>query len=163
MIGQKFGRLTVLGEGEAIRYPSGSTKRRMLCRCACGIERLVIASDLRRGHSRSCGCMRSETYILARNTRTIVDGFLGWTTEFLNFIPVGDTYALVDESDFPELSRINWQLKKGGDLYYARCAIKSGGKWATIGMHQLILPLPKGFEVDHGNRNGLDNRKVDMI
>jgi hypothetical protein len=49
--GDTFGRLTVLkdyaNDGAAIP-----------CRCECGAERLVPVQSLRRGDSRSCGCLR---------------------------------------------------------------------------------------------------------
>jgi hypothetical protein len=31
-----------------------------MCRCTCGTERAVIAAQIRRGRSRSCGCVRRE-------------------------------------------------------------------------------------------------------
>lgn len=32
-----------------------------MCRCACGVKRVVCLNNLVSGHSRSCGCLRSET------------------------------------------------------------------------------------------------------
>lgn len=50
--GETFGRWTVL---------SGlPDRRRRQCRCACGNERAVLASNLVRGLSRSCGCLLRE-------------------------------------------------------------------------------------------------------
>ena len=49
--GEVFGRWTVLS--------TPATKRRyVLCRCACGTEREVWASNLRSGISENCGCIR---------------------------------------------------------------------------------------------------------
>lgn len=57
LTGQTFGRLTVL---EAVAHgPSGH--RRYLVQCACGSSpRVVLASMLVRGHTRSCGCLVQE-------------------------------------------------------------------------------------------------------
>jgi hypothetical protein len=63
VVGETFGRLTILGEA-----PHRGDKRRARCRCACGSERVVALSDLRAGHIRSCGCARSDL-LRARNTR----------------------------------------------------------------------------------------------
>ena len=51
--GQIFGRLTVIQE-------AGKTSSRAvkwLCRCECGTETIVAGTDLRKGHTQSCGCL----------------------------------------------------------------------------------------------------------
>lgn len=176
MIGQKFGRLIVLSEGDVHTSPNGTRFRRVICRCECGKEKLIRTNNLRNGTTRSCGCLQRETIkalgierghvrrSLARNMRIIVDGFLGWTTEFLNFIPVSDTYTLVDEEDFAKLSRMNWHLisTPKSDRYYAYAKAETGERGGKYLMHRLIVSPPKGFDVDHRNRNGLDNRRENL-
>ena len=56
--GQKYGRLTVISRAE------GKDKRRVywLCRCECGKEVVVQSSQLRTGHTRSCGCLLDGSY-----------------------------------------------------------------------------------------------------
>jgi hypothetical protein len=49
--GDRFGRLTVL------RYTSYS---RYLCRCDCGQEVEVTVGSLRKGNTRSCGCLKRD-------------------------------------------------------------------------------------------------------
>ena len=60
--GEQFGRLKVLS-----REP-GSGRVKYLCQCDCGNTRIVAADKLRSGHTRSCGCLRSEVSA-ARATR----------------------------------------------------------------------------------------------
>jgi len=57
LIGQKFGRLTPI-EKIQIKY---CTKWR--CKCECGNEVTIIQGDLRRGHTKSCGCLSNENRI----------------------------------------------------------------------------------------------------
>ena len=52
MIGQRYGKLTVL---EAAENVGGRTAWR--CRCDCGGEAVVRTSRLRTGHTTSCGCL----------------------------------------------------------------------------------------------------------
>lgn len=52
LLGRKFGRLTVIGETQE-KY---GTSYKWLCRCDCGTEKLVVGSQLTRGHTKSCGC-----------------------------------------------------------------------------------------------------------
>ena len=57
-VGEKFGRLTVLGIG-------GQAKDRhtlWMCLCECGNSALVRRNDLVTGHIKSCGCMRRATH-----------------------------------------------------------------------------------------------------
>ena len=55
--GLRFGRLTVLDlyQGED-RGPHAQ----WICRCDCGNERVVAMSNLRVGHTKSCGCYQRE-------------------------------------------------------------------------------------------------------
>jgi len=54
------GNLTVLGRAPG----QGSGKRALWrCRCGCGKECVVIGEHLRKGLTRSCGCLRAKTFI----------------------------------------------------------------------------------------------------
>ena len=53
ILGHVYGRLTVLSE-HPVRSASGQI--RYFCRCECGVERVAVGSDLRSGHTKSCGC-----------------------------------------------------------------------------------------------------------
>ena len=56
--GQNFHRLTVI---EQHPFPCSVTRSRLWkCRCVCGKEVLVRTSDLRSGHTQSCGCLHKE-------------------------------------------------------------------------------------------------------
>ena len=55
LTGQRFGRLTVIK-----KVQSATSNARWLCRCDCGKETTVLGTTLRRGESKSCGCIRAE-------------------------------------------------------------------------------------------------------
>lgn len=57
MTGKKFGRLTVLKKAE---YKTKARQAHWWCRCECGNELIVNGSSLRRGLTKSCGCLRDE-------------------------------------------------------------------------------------------------------
>lgn len=52
----RFGRLTVVGEGDLYRGPNGKNRRRARCKCDCGNETDVVCVYLRTGKTKSCGC-----------------------------------------------------------------------------------------------------------
>lgn len=55
MTGKRFGRLVVVK-----RIENSGRRLRWLCRCDCGNEKIVRGSDLRNGHTQSCGCFHKE-------------------------------------------------------------------------------------------------------
>lgn len=54
--GEVYGRWTIIGEAPK----SKAGQRRVLCRCACGTEKIVQAQSIIDGASRSCECGRLE-------------------------------------------------------------------------------------------------------
>ena len=68
------------------------------------------------------------------------------------------TEAIVDDEDYEELSKYRWSWGSG----YARRYAKIDGKVYCLGMHRALMNAEKGTEVDHINRNPLDNRKANL-
>lgn len=66
-------------------------------------------------------------------------------------------FALVDDADFEMLSQWRWTATPSQHGW--RAYRRSNGK--TLYMHVQIMGFPKS-EVDHRNRNGLDNRRDNL-
>lgn len=69
--------------------------------------------------------------------------------------------CLVSESDFDLVSQWKWKIHNGYASRTTRTG-KEGVKWETILMHRLIAQAAVGEEVDHINRNKLDNRRENL-
>lgn len=70
-------------------------------------------------------------------------------------------YAIVDDEDYPYISRFKWQLS--GDGYFAvRAFHNNGSKSASVYMHQLLIEARVGVVTTHINNDGLDNRKENL-
>ena len=54
-IGEKFNRWTIIDTA-----PSRNNSKYWLCRCDCGTVKEVCQSSLKRGTSKSCGCINKE-------------------------------------------------------------------------------------------------------
>ena len=52
--GRRFGRLVVKGRADGNGRPAWQ------CQCGCEKQCVVVGEDLRRGKTRSCGCLRAE-------------------------------------------------------------------------------------------------------
>ena len=61
LTGMRFGRWTVLEYAGEEKNKKGvnSFRAMWLCRCDCGVERIIASRSLRAGESKSCGCFRS--------------------------------------------------------------------------------------------------------
>ena len=67
--GQRFGRLTVIQRNGSI---CGHTA--WLCVCDCGKTKTVIANDLRKGKTVSCGCYKRELWLQKSKRGAITRG-----------------------------------------------------------------------------------------
>jgi len=68
LTGQKFGRWTVISKARLDKYGSSM----WLCQCECGTKEIVRRYDLRRGLTKSCGCLRKELLITHGMTNTTI-------------------------------------------------------------------------------------------
>lgn len=61
LVGQRFGRLTVIERVGTYDPPCGFGKQPIWrCRCDCGEVVDITAHNLKQGRTRSCGCLRRE-------------------------------------------------------------------------------------------------------
>ena len=60
LIGQKFGRLTVIDRGKDDIGNDGRRYPKWICRCECGKIVSVKQHHLKSGGTKSCGCYKSE-------------------------------------------------------------------------------------------------------
>lgn len=57
MIGKRFGRLVVIQRAKDYVTPKGIHYDSWLCKCDCSSTKNILGENLRRGKSKSCGCM----------------------------------------------------------------------------------------------------------
>ena len=68
-------------------------------------------------------------------------------------------YVNVDDEDFNFLNQ--WKWTKSPQGYVARTGYENGEQKKIL-MHRVIVDPPKELQVDHKNRNKLDNRKSNL-
>ncbi len=71
-------------------------------------------------------------------------------------------FALVDDEDYDYLSKFKWYAYCSRGIFYAGRTEYINGKGHILQMHVTLLGRKMGAEIDHKNRNGLDNRKENL-
>lgn len=74
LIGQKFGRLTVIKKAGINIAKSGFKTPLWLCECECGNKKIIRQPKLIGNYTKSCGCLRKEkSRIHAKNLNLVTD------------------------------------------------------------------------------------------
>lgn len=67
-------------------------------------------------------------------------------------------YAIVDDADYPALSRYKWQASERSRNVYASTDISR----KKVYMHRMIMNPAKGLTIDHRDGNGLNNQRSNL-
>lgn len=154
LLGQRFGRLVVIERGENTK--NGNAQ--WLCKCDCGNPEptLVVATNLKSGKTRSCGCLQKEIASITHSKPNKYD----LSGEFgIGFTSQPDSYGrcefYFDKEDYDKIKDYTWSFNND----YLRDT-----KDRSIAMHQLILPTEDGYipEHIHGSQTKNDNRKSNL-
>ena len=70
--------------------------------------------------------------------------------------------AIVDVADVPIISGFNWYALVQKNHRYAVRWETVNGKTKLLGMHRQLLRAPDGFDVDHVDGDGLNNRRANI-
>lgn len=122
LTGQKFSRLTVINYHSHTGFGK-SIKRFWLCECECGNQKIVSASSLMTGNTRSCGCLGKD-YHKGRVTHGITSHplYLVWyniidrccNTEAKDYYRYGGRGITVCDEWKNDVSVFyNWAINKG--------------------------------------------------
>lgn len=75
-------------------------------------------------------------------------------------------FALIDEEDLALIEPHTWHaevtVRAGKPYKVARTNITVNGRSKTFRMHQFLVDIPKGMQIDHRNGNALDNRRENL-
>lgn len=150
LTGQTFGNWKVLKRVEDYISPKGNKIIQWLCECQCNNKTLrkIRADILKRGDSKSCGCLQKNKYDLTGEYG------IGWTLKNQQFY--------FDLEDYDKIKDYTWHYDK--DKYVCACCKNPDGTDTTIKMHRIIMNLldEKDLDPDHIKHINYDNRKSQL-
>src|ERR1700722_661812 len=108
-VGIKFGRLLPIE-----RAPSRHNRTCWLCQCDCGKTKVVLGENLRKGKTKSCGCIRKElgvnTIKAVREQNYLGPGEAAFNVMYYTYKIHASERGLVfefDESQFRKITKEN--------------------------------------------------------
>ena len=155
MIGRKFNRLTVINQ-YSVKHETGQVRTMCECFCECGNPNIVICSadNLRRDHTKSCGCHKLELLSINKKKYNQYDlsGEYG-----ICYSSNKNSEIYFDKEDFNLIYPYCWQENSSG---YAATA--DNDAYYTF-MHNMVMNnLDLVNLIDHKNRDRKDNRKENL-
>lgn len=70
--------------------------------------------------------------------------------------------TLIDDDDLERVAKLNWYAWYSGYDWYACSYTIREGKRVQVYLHRFILDVWDKRSIDHINRNGLDNQKLNL-
>ncbi len=131
LLGQKFGRLTVIARAENTKQGSA----RWLCRCDCGREVVVIGHDLLSKHTAGCGCLAGQHHGMTDTKiynvwRSIKQRCMNPTTKnYHNYGGRGIALYEPWQDDFQTFYNFVSQLEHFGEPHYSLDRIDNNGNY----------------------------------
>lgn len=162
-------KLTVIKQVEDYIFKNGERKAQWLCECDCTkhTKIIVFGQNLRRGQTKSCGCIQSQ--------RTIESNHKLFHKINLYDLNITDTYGeygigycfntgrkfYFDMEDYDKIKDYCWHENIDKRNQYSSLkanSIDEFGKRTIITMHHVII----GKYYDHIDRNTFNNRKYNL-
>lgn len=155
--GKRYGRLTVICRAKDHIQPNGSHVVMWKCLCDCGEDITTSGISLRRGKTKSCGCLHKDcAKKQGRNNKKYnkydLSGEygIGWTANT-------NQPFYFDLEDYDKIKNYCWYENDDGYI-----KTNETGSRKTIAMHRMVLDIDNDYQVDHIRHNVNDNRKSQL-
>lgn len=154
MIGKRFGRLVVIEQAETAISKSGKKMRRWKCLCDCGNTKVAREDNLKRGQTKSCGCLLVECINQNRKARETPNNIYDLSGDYgIGIASNNNTKFYFDLEDYDKIKNYKW--RDSGEYMETRV----NNSKTIVFMQDIVMPHDEDELVDHIKHNGYDNRK----
>lgn len=158
IIGNKYGRLTVIADAPPTKDRRGHKIRMVECVCDCGNHIVCQLNAVKSGHTVSCGCYSKELNskkFSKENRYEFHDNYV------IGYCFNSDTTFLIDLEDYEKVKQYCWlEHKYTGYIVTSVYGERKSGK--QLKLHRVIMDAKEGQIVDHINGDKTDNRKSNL-
>lgn len=77
-------------------------------------------------------------------------------------VTIKNYQVLLDADVAEDIDPEQWECRTTRGTPYFRSVYRAGGVRRTIWLHRIVAGCPKGRQVDHKDRNTLDNRRANL-
>ena len=135
LIGQVFGRLKVIGDEKPANQQSVST-----CVCVCGNVKSIPNSCLRRGQTKSCGCLQRQRASESNRTHGFASKRIGESPEYKVWMAMRKRCLNPNASNYAR---------------YGGRGITICERWGVfLNFLADMGPRPEGYTIDRKNNDG---------
>lgn len=160
LVGKQFELLTVIQQAEDYIDTKGKHYAQWLCECSCSEHNriVVLGTDLKKKHTRSCGCLKRKASINngkknKKFNKYNLDGEYG-----IGYTFKGEEFWF-DLDDYDKIKNYCWFYDKRG---YVTSSIYRDNDSYMVYLHRIVMePIDDGLEVDHKNHPPRNNHKID--
>lgn len=169
LVGQRFGRLTVLEYVGSKTYGKVKKSSSALwkCICDCQLDKpeherkycYLTTNELTSGNTKSCGCYGKEKLIEMLHARRTPNKYKKQNGYYIGYTNKGEKFY-IDEIDYELVKDYKWFIDNNGYV------VAHQDNNSFLYMHRLIMGMNKDnqLEVDHirGDKTTNDNRRINL-
>ena len=153
LTGVRSGRLTAI----CYAYSNDRGQAVWKCKCDCGNYKNVMATQIKAGIVKSCGCLKKERTLALNATKKKYNQYEFDDKFAYGALSNSDKPFIVDLDDYDKIKDIYWYVDSDG---YVKGHNPKTNK--QIKLHKLIMGDCGNFYIDHSDRNKLNNSKSNL-